>query len=110
MELAAAFNDNITFLEAPARGGGLAQTTTTINNYASNILSAHSVDVAANERDLQFQQSLTLELNNQHGSISGVNMDEELANMIVIEQSYLASARLITTVQELFKILSNMMD
>jgi len=110
VELAAAFNDNITFLEAPARGGGLAQTTTTINNYASNILSAHSVDVAANERDLQFQQSLTLELNNQHGSISGVNMDEELANMIVIEQSYLASARLITTVQELFKILSNMMD
>ncbi|MBT5429182.1 MAG: hypothetical protein HOK89_04620, partial [Rhodospirillaceae bacterium] len=110
IELAAAFNDNITFLEAPARGGGLSQTTTTINNYASNILSAHSVEVAANERDLQFQESLTLELSNQHGSISGVNMDEELASMIVIEQSYLAASRIISTVQELFKILSNMMD
>jgi len=110
IELAAAFNDNITFLEAPARGGGLSQTTTTINNYASNILSAHSVEVAANERDLQFQESLTLELSNQHGSISGVNMDEELASMIVIEQSYLAASRIISTVQELFQILSNMMD
>ena len=110
VELAAAFNDNITFLEAPAKGGGLAQTTTTISNYASNILSAQSVEVASNERNMQFQQSLSLELNNQHASISGVNMDEELANMIIIEQSFLASARIITTVQELFKILSNMMD
>jgi flagellar hook-associated protein 1 len=107
-ELAAEFDTTITFQESPGRGGGLAQTNTTLTTYSSSILSYNSVQVSSIQRDLNFQENLTLELFSKHTSISGVNMDEELANMIVIEQAYLAAARMITTTQELFKVLTNM--
>jgi flagellar hook-associated protein 1 FlgK len=107
-DLAAEFESTITFLESPARGGGLARTNTTLATFGSNILSFNSVQVSTIQRDLNFQQNLTQELYSKHTSISGVNMDEELANMIIIEQAYLAAARMITTTQELFKVLTDM--
>jgi len=58
---------------------------------------------------MTFQEQLTMELYNTHTSASGVNMDEELANMIIIEQSYLAAARIITTTRNLFEVLNDMM-
>ena len=59
-------------------------------------------------RDLNFQENLTDELYNKNAAVSGVNMDEELSNMIIFEQAYLAAARVITTTQELFRTLTNM--
>ena len=38
-------------------------------------------------------------------SISGVNLDEELANMILLENAYAASARIINTTAEMYDIL-----
>jgi len=38
-----------------------------------------------------------------------VNMDEELSNLIIYEQAYLASSRMITTTQELYKALTEML-
>ena len=108
--IAAEFEKDITFLAAPADGGGLAQITNTFTNYASSILSSNSAQIAAVGRDLNFQEQLTNELYSKHTSMSGVNMDEELANMVIIEQSYLAAARIITTTNELFKVLTRMMD
>ena len=37
--------------------------------------------------------------------VSGINLDEELANMILFQNAYTASARLITTARELFDTL-----
>jgi len=108
-DLAAAFDQTITFLDAPASGGGLPQSQTNLGTYAASILSFNSVQVATTEQKREFQKHLTEELFTQHTSTAGVNMDEELANMIVIEQSYLAAARIITTTQELFKVLTNML-
>jgi flagellar hook-associated protein 1 FlgK len=107
--MAAQFDVQKTFLAAPASGGGLAQTTSTLTHYAASILSANSSAVTSLDQELTFQQQLTMELYNKHTSTSGVNMDEELANMIIIEQSYLAAARIITTTQNLFKVLNDMM-
>jgi flagellar hook-associated protein 1 FlgK len=33
---------------------------------------------------------------------SGVNLDEEMANMLVFQKSYAASARIITTASDMF--------
>ncbi len=107
-DMAAEFNETITFLASPARGNGLAQANTTFATYATNILSFNSAQVSSVQRDLAFQENLAQELLNKHTSISGVNMDEELANMIIFEQAYLAAARMISTTQELFKVLTNM--
>jgi flagellar hook-associated protein 1 FlgK len=107
--MAAQFDTQKTFLAAPASGGGLSQTKSTLTNYAASILSANSSVVTELDQELTFQEQLTMELYNKHTSASGVNMDEELANMIIIEQSYLAAARIITTTQKLFQVLNDMM-
>ena len=107
-DLAAEFETTVTFLEAPASGGGLAQSNTTFSTYAASILASNSAKVSSLERDFQFQKSLADELFSKNASVSGVNMDEELANMIVIEQAYLAAARMITTTEELYDALINM--
>ena len=60
------------------------------------------------QSDLAFQESLKEELFNKNAAISGVNMDEELSNMIIFEQAYLASARIITVTQDMFKTLTDM--
>ncbi|HIF60720.1 MAG TPA: flagellar hook-associated protein FlgK [Rhodospirillales bacterium] len=107
--IAAEFDAQQTFLAAPANGGGLAQTTSSLTNYAASILSSNSSQVNKLDQDMTFQEQLTMELYNAHTSASGVNMDEELANMIIIEQSYLAAARIITTTRNLFEVLNDMM-
>jgi flagellar hook-associated protein 1 FlgK len=104
-DLAAVFEATIAFGAAPQAGGGLAQSDTTFAVYSATVLSFNAAKVAANERDLTFQTKLTDELYNKHASISAVNLDEELASMIVYEQAYIAAARMITTTQELFRVL-----
>jgi flagellar hook-associated protein 1 FlgK len=48
----------------------------------------------------------TLQMTEQrHQSETGVNLDEELANLQVLQNAYAASARLITVVQTLFDTL-----
>ena len=37
--------------------------------------------------------------------LSGVNMDEELSNMLIYQNAFSASARIITTVREMFDTL-----
>lgn len=104
-DLAAEFETIVTFSESPARGGGLPQSSSTFSTYASNILSSNSAKVSSAQRDLQFQENLTTELFSKNASISGVNMDEELANMIVYEQAYMAAARMISATEELYDAL-----
>jgi flagellar hook-associated protein 1 len=107
-DLAAEFATTVSFLSAPADGGGLSASDTTFADYSASILSFNSAIVSSVETDLSFQTNLKNELFSKHTSISGVNMDEELANLIIFEQAYLAAARMITTTQELFKVLTNM--
>ena len=46
-------------------------------------------------------------LNLKQGQISGVNLDEELTQLIIYQQAYSAAARVITTNQQLFDVLNN---
>jgi flagellar hook-associated protein 1 len=45
---------------------------------------------------------------NRRDSFSGVNIDEELAQMVVLQNSYSAAARVITTASEMYDTLLNM--
>ena len=107
-KLAAAFNTDVTFLAAPARGGGLAQSTTNFSDYAANILSSQSALTSANQSALTSSTNLKNELFSKNSSISGVNLDEEMSNLIVYQQAYMAAARMITTTNELFKALEDL--
>ena len=105
-----AFNATTTFLAAPAAGGGLARTTSSFTDYAANILAFNSAQTNATNSQTTAQQSLATELSSKNSSISGVNMDEELSNLIVYQQAYMASARMISTTQELYKVLTDMVQ
>jgi flagellar hook-associated protein 1 FlgK len=60
-------------------------------------------------RALETQNLIMKELRDMRQSISGVNMDEELANMIKYQHGYAAAARFITTVNSMLDTLINRM-
>lgn len=56
------------------------------------------------ERD---NRLLLSEINSRRSDISGVNIDEELAMMVVLQTAFNASARLMTTAQQMTEVLFN---
>jgi flagellar hook-associated protein 1 FlgK len=60
--------------------------------------------------EMQGNQSLVLtELENRRSSISGVSLDEEATDVIKFQQAYQASAKVITTINEMLDTLINRM-
>jgi flagellar hook-associated protein 1 FlgK len=94
----------------PASGGNLRDVDTTMTSYAADILSFQASETSRTETARDFQQTMYDELKFRADSKSGVNVDEELSNMLVFEQAYNASARVISTVQQMFDTLDRMMN
>jgi flagellar hook-associated protein 1 FlgK len=85
--------------------GGLPDKSVTFEQFSSSIL-ARSASVAdTNKTRLDFQRQLTNNLQLKSDSKRGVNLDEEMSNLIVLEQAYSASARVITVIQKMFEAL-----
>lgn len=101
--LADKFTDNISF----SASGNLGAITGTLTEYGSRIISEQSSRASSNASELDFQESFFDQLDYQRSSISDVNVDEELANLIVFEQSYAASSRVIATTNSMFEELVN---
>ncbi len=85
--------------------GGLPTVSTSFAERAASIVATNASLASTHERNEKSQKSLTDSLSNQFESLRGVNMDEELANLIVFEQAYGASARIISTIQRMFEAL-----
>lgn len=94
-------------LSIPA-AGGLSLMTTTVGGYGANILSINAVNAANASNTQQFQDTLLQSLQTKLQSASGVNLDEELSSMILFQNAYTASARVITTASDMLKTLSDM--
>jgi flagellar hook-associated protein 1 FlgK len=81
--------------------GGLSGRNVTFNDYTAALYQevgsrSNSIDISKKAEDTRLQVATQ----NQSAK-SGVNLDEELANMIVLQQAYNAGARLITVAQQL---------
>lgn len=85
--------------------GGLTGSTVSISDYAAQILAQSGLDAARAESLQQDRASLSEALKSSLMSVSGVNMDEEMANLIIFQNAYNASARLITTAREMYDTL-----
>ena len=109
--MAEVFAKAITFSTIPAKGttGGLPTSKSTLTDYSAKILSTSSAQAFGFERELNFQENLREELSSKNSSISGVNMDEELASLIIFEQAFMAAARVMTVTSEMFEDLANML-
>jgi flagellar hook-associated protein 1 FlgK len=82
--------------------GGLGKMNATINQYAAALLADIGLRSQLNDGYREDNKALTVELSQRVSDYSGVNLDEELGNIIIYQNAYSASARLITTAKELY--------
>lgn len=85
--------------------GGIGGTDMTFEKYGAAILSLNATKANNNEENSNYQETLTDSLRLKSDSMRGVNLDEEMSNLIVFEQSYSAAARLISVIQNMFDAL-----
>jgi len=85
--------------------GELKGTNVTLTQYVARFLGNAGLQAvrAANfeEDNLALQQ----EISARNSDVSGVNLDEELANLVVYQNAYNAAARILSSVQELYDTL-----
>ncbi|MBC8337880.1 MAG: flagellar hook-associated protein FlgK [Rhodospirillales bacterium] len=99
--LASAFTSSNGFDTA----GGLASVQHTFTEYASSIVSENARQADTIESNGKSQRSLTESLQFKSDTSRGVNLDEEMSNLIIFEQAFNASARIIATVQRMLDAL-----
>ena len=85
--------------------GGLAKISTTFSSYAAQIVAENAKLADINERDAGRQRALTDSLQFKSDTIRGVNLDEELSDLIIFEQAFTAAARVIAVIQRMFDAL-----
>ena len=88
--------------------GLLAASSRSLPDYAAQILGLNSTQARIVFDTRVAREFLFENLNTKTLSVSAVNLDEEMANMIVLENAYAASARVIAVTSELFDILTDM--
>jgi flagellar hook-associated protein 1 len=77
----------------------------TISDYVA-LLTSTIGDLTGNAQDLSTYEQNTMDtLESQRASVSGVSIDEEMANLIKYQYAYQAAARLFSVADELFKSL-----
>jgi len=72
-----------------------------LNNRTSAVSTQYGSDVAASQLQQQYLTAEAASLNAQRQAISGVNTDEELVSMIKFQRAYEASAKIITTTNQM---------
>jgi flagellar hook-associated protein 1 len=100
-ELAAAFAGLNDFAVA----GRLSGTSATFTEYASSFIADAAALAADNHADSEFQNDLVDSLRQKSDSASGVNLDEEVSDLMLYEQAYTASARVVQVLQQMFEAL-----
>lgn len=68
--------------------------------YASLVFDVGN-DVSTNSAELSSSRLILTQLNDQRGSISGVSLNEEAANMLQYQNAFDAAARVVTTINEM---------
>lgn len=88
-----------------AAAGGLSESSLTLGGYAAEMVGYISAKTVIASATLSNQQVLFDGYQERASAISGVNLDEELGNTIIYQNAYAASAKVISTTDELFRTL-----
>jgi len=102
--LAQLFAGDISFGAA----GGLPALTTSFAEYGGTILATNATGAAEAESSLEFREVLVQDLTFRASSQSGVNIDEELAELVVLQNAFAASARVFSVASEMIHTLEEM--
>ncbi len=99
------FQDFETKLVSFRAAGEINKTNATLSQYLNQVL-GNAGQMANRAANLAKDNgSMKLEIERRRMDVGGVNLDEELANMVVYQNAYNASARMLTSAQELFDTL-----
>lgn len=77
----------------------------TLGEYYSNLVSRVGSETANAKFNYDYQSALATNLRARQDAVSGVNLDEELTNLIKFQHSYTAAAKLITTADSMLQVL-----
>lgn len=89
------------------QSGTIAQTQTTLSNYAATFVGNIASQTSNCESSLKYQSELTNSIATKEAKISGVDVDEELGQMIIFQQTYAACAKAFTASKEILDMLLN---
>ena len=65
------------------------------------------VEAAVANRGVQIQQVITTQVDASREAVAGVNLDEEMTNMLSYQHAYAAAGRLVSTIDEMLDVLIN---
>lgn len=77
----------------------------TVVSFAKNIISFQTSQSARADLNLTAQEAVTTSLREKYESDTGVNVDQELADLIALQQAFSANARVIAVTGELMDVL-----
>ena len=77
-------------------------------DFYSGIVFKVGNDTANTSADVASSNLILRQLQNQHGSISGVSLDEEAANLIKYQTAYQAAARVVSTIDAMLAVAVNL--
>lgn len=77
----------------------------TLDGHYNSLVSAVGLKSRSVERDFDYNTLVTTQMNEMRDATSGVNLDEEMANLIKFQHAYSAAAKLITTSDEMLQTL-----
>ena len=85
--------------------GGLSTTTMTFVSRSTSILTNNATLAELSDSQRTYQEDLSNSLKTKSDTFRGVNLDEEMSNLILFEQGYSAAARVISVIQDMFDAL-----
>jgi flagellar hook-associated protein 1 FlgK len=91
-----------------AGAGGMAGSTTDIASYAGSYIAHVAVSASAAEATATIKTGSLSSLESSLASKSGVNLDEETAELEILQSNYQAAAKVITVIPEMYDTLLNM--
>ncbi len=90
--------------------GTLPELTTTASSYATEIYNYSATQATAAASENEKNNLLKSSLDTKVDDISGVNLDEELARTIEIQNAYSSAAKVLAIIRELFTKIENVLN
>jgi len=81
----------------------------TTDDFYNSLIAKLGTEAREAKQEFNTQNDLLAELDNMRQSVMGVNLDEEMANMIQFQHAYNASAKMISVVNEMLETIINRM-
>lgn len=81
------------------------ETEQTLGEYYSTIVAKAGSDTQSAKFNYEYNEALATDLLSRQEAVSGVNLDEEMTNLIKFQHAYTAAAKLITTAESMLEVL-----